>query len=115
MAPIEALGDIVVLNHAQSNGQRPTFEGPRQQSGHQRGMEATIDGVGRLVVPKALRDALGLVPGSRVDLSLYGPGLALIPSSRSARLTSVDGQVVADSETVIVDEVVLGLIDAGRR
>ncbi|MCB1301941.1 MAG: AbrB/MazE/SpoVT family DNA-binding domain-containing protein, partial [Tetrasphaera sp.] len=32
-------------------------------------MEATIDSVGRIVVPKALRDELGLVPGTKVDVS----------------------------------------------
>lgn len=78
-------------------------------------MEAKVDEVGRVVVPKALRDALGLVPGSVVDVSLYGPGLTLIPSSRTARLVSVDGQLVADSDTEISDEIVLGLLDAGRR
>ncbi len=44
-------------------------------------MEATIDSVGRIVVPKALRDALGLGPGTRVDLSLYGAGIQLIPAA----------------------------------
>jgi AbrB family looped-hinge helix DNA binding protein len=78
-------------------------------------MEATVDSVGRIVVPKPLRDALGLAPGSTVDISLYGAGLQLIPAGRTARLHEVDGFLVADSDTVITDEDVLGLLDAGRR
>jgi AbrB family looped-hinge helix DNA binding protein len=31
-------------------------------------MEVRIDDVGRIVVPKPLRDALGLVAGSTVDI-----------------------------------------------
>ncbi|PRC59378.1 AbrB family transcriptional regulator, partial [Mycobacterium sp. ITM-2017-0098] len=31
-------------------------------------MEAVIDSGGRIVLPKQLRDALGLVPGSTVDI-----------------------------------------------
>jgi len=78
-------------------------------------MEATIDSVGRIVVPKALRDALGLVPGTPVDVSLYGAGLQLIPIGRTARILEVDGAVLADSDTVVTDDDVLGLLDAGRR
>lgn len=78
-------------------------------------MEATVDSVGRIVVPKALRDALGLAPGTSVDVSLYGAGLQLIPAGRTARLEEVDGVLLADSETVVSDEDVLGLLDAGRR
>jgi len=37
-------------------------------------MQATIDSVGGIVVPKPLRDALGLVAGSTVDISRYGAG-----------------------------------------
>lgn len=78
-------------------------------------MKATIDNLGRVVVPKALRDALGLTPGTTVDLSRYGAGLQLVPAGRTARLRTVDGALVADSTTVVTDEDVFGLLDAGRR
>jgi AbrB family looped-hinge helix DNA binding protein len=78
-------------------------------------METTIDAGGRIVVPKQLRDALGLVPGTVVDVSLYGAGLAVIPGGRTARLVEEDGVLVAESDEVVTDEDVFRLIDAGRR
>lgn len=78
-------------------------------------MKASIDSMGRLVVPKPLRDALGLVPGSTVDISRYGAGLQLLPAGRTARLVEEDGLLVATGETTIDDDDVLGLVDAGRR
>ncbi len=78
-------------------------------------MEASIDSVGRIVIPKPLRDALGLVAGSTVDVSRYGAGLQLTPSGRTARLVEESGVLVATGETTIDDDVVFGLIDDGRR
>lgn len=78
-------------------------------------MKASIDSVGRIVVPKPLRDALGLTPGTTVDISRYGSGLQLLPEGRTARLVDNDGVLVATGETVIDDDDVFGLIDAGRR
>ncbi len=78
-------------------------------------MRTTIDSAGRLVVPKALRDRLGLTPGSTVDVSPYGDGLHLAPVSRTARVRTVRGEVVAESETVITDEDVFAILDADRR
>jgi AbrB family looped-hinge helix DNA binding protein len=78
-------------------------------------MEATLDSVGRIVVPKALRDALGLQPGASIDISLYGAGLQLVPAGRTARLREVDAALVAESDTIVTDDVVFGLLDAGRR
>ena len=78
-------------------------------------MEATIDSVGRIVVPKPLRDALGLTPGSTVDISRYGAGLQLLPTGRTARLVDECGVLVATGDTVIDDEIVFGLVDSGRR
>jgi AbrB family looped-hinge helix DNA binding protein len=78
-------------------------------------MEASIDSVGRIVVPKPLRDALGLSPGTTVDISRYGAGLQLVPTGRTARLVDESGVLVAAGDTAIDDDVVFGLLDAGRR
>lgn len=78
-------------------------------------METTVDSVGRIVVPKQLRDALGLVAGSTVDISRYGSGLHLVPAGRTARLVDEDGVTVATGSTTLDDDAVFGLIDAGRR
>lgn len=58
---------------------------------------------------------LDFAPGSRVDISQYGSGLQLISSGRTARLVDESGALVATGDTQIDDDVVLGLIDSGRR
>lgn len=68
-----------------------------------------------MLLPKALRDALGLQPGSTVDISRYGAGLQLVPAGRTARLVDESGVLVATGDTEIDDDVVFGLIDVGRR
>ena len=40
-------------------------------------MRTTIDGGGRIVVPKRMRDFLGLVAGSEVEIELDGSGAGL--------------------------------------
>ncbi|MCA0436921.1 MAG: AbrB/MazE/SpoVT family DNA-binding domain-containing protein [Austwickia sp.] len=79
-------------------------------------MEATIDSVGRIVVPKALRDELGLVPGTKVDVSRYGSGLHIQPGGRTAGLiTDEYGDLVLSGDGVLTDEMMFALIEAGRR
>lgn len=79
-------------------------------------MEAVIDTMGRIVVPKPLRDALGLTPGTKVDISAYGAGLQIVADGRTARLQRTpDGRLVGTGTTPIDDETVFSLIDAGRR
>ncbi len=78
-------------------------------------MQTTIDSAGRVVVPKALRDELGLTPGSTIDISRYGAGLTLVPGGRTAQIVEENGRLVASSETVVTDEMMFALIDAGRK
>lgn len=78
-------------------------------------MEAKVDSVGRVLIPKKLRDALGLRAGSTVDISWYGPGLQLVPHGRTARIIEENGHLVATGDTPIDDDIVFALIDAGRR
>lgn len=74
-----------------------------------------MDSVGRIVIPKQLREALGLRAGSKVDVSFYGAGLQLVPHGRSARLVEEDGVLVITGEGVLTDEQMFRLIDDGRR
>lgn len=79
-------------------------------------MEAVIDSGGRVVLPKQLRDALGLTPGTRVDVSAYGAGVQITPGGRTARLERTeDGRLVARGTAVVTDDMMYALIDSGRR
>lgn len=79
-------------------------------------MDAMIDSVGRVVLPKKLRDSLGLTPGTRVDISPYGGGVQITPGGRTARLErESDGRLVSRGDTEVTDEMMHALIDAGRR
>ena len=78
-------------------------------------VETTIDAAGRVIVPKPLREALGLEAGTVIDISTYGAGLTLIPRGRTARLVEEHGRLVADSDRPVTDEEIFSLIDAGRR
>lgn len=77
-------------------------------------MRTTIDKAGRLVIPKELRDTVGLVPGE-VEVEVDGAGLHLAPvpagvlSERGGRL------VVSGSATPLTDEDVRELRAADRR
>jgi len=54
-------------------------------------MLTTIDGAGRIVVPKALRNSLGLVPGQRLEIA------------------EVDGRIEIEVPSPVVE-----LVDQGR-
>ncbi len=67
------------------------------------------------MLPKFIRDALGLLPGTKVDISLYGAGVQVMPAGRTARLVEEEGVLVSEGETPVDDDVLFGLIDAGRK
>jgi AbrB family looped-hinge helix DNA binding protein len=79
-----------------------------------RGMRATIDKAGRLVIPKQLRDEIGLRPGE-VNVTAYGAGLRVEPLAQES-LDERDGRLVIPAGGVeIDDDLVRSLRDAGRR
>ncbi|PZU49676.1 MAG: AbrB family transcriptional regulator [Microbacterium sp.] len=79
-------------------------------------MKVAIDSGGRILLPKSIRDSLGLMPGSKVDISLYGSGVQITADGRTARLErDAGGRLVSHAATVVTDEQLFGLIDAGRR
>ena len=71
-------------------------------------MRVTIDGVGRLVIPKALRVALGITPGTPLELIPDGAGLRIEPVRGERRaigssegfpiLGPVDGAALTDDD-----------------
>ena len=71
--------------------------------------------VSRIVVPKPIRDALGLLPGTKVDITPYGAGAQIVPAGRTARLVEEGGVLVASGDTPVDDDVVFALIDGGRK
>jgi AbrB family looped-hinge helix DNA binding protein len=77
-------------------------------------MRATIDKAGRLVIPKALRDHLGLRPGE-VEVSADGAGLRVEPLVGDS-LDEREGRFVIPAEGAAIDEaLVRALRDAGQR
>jgi AbrB family looped-hinge helix DNA binding protein len=78
------------------------------------GMRATIDKAGRLVIPKALRDHLGLRPGE-VEVIADGAALRVEPPAGDS-LDERDGRLVIPAGGAEIDDaVVRTLRDAGQR
>jgi AbrB family looped-hinge helix DNA binding protein len=77
-------------------------------------VKATIDKAGRLVIPKPLRDRLGLLPG-QVDVVADGTGLRVEPLA-SDEIREENGRLVIPAAGGrIDDEVVQALRDADQR
>jgi AbrB family looped-hinge helix DNA binding protein len=58
---------------------------------------AEIDKAGRVVVPKKLREALHLVPGTRLSLRLEGERIVVEPESKPRGLYMKKGTLVYDA------------------
>lgn len=77
-------------------------------------MRATIDKAGRLVIPKALRDLLGLRPGE-VEVVADGAGLLVRPVA-DEQLDERDGRLLVPATGMTLDDDdVRALRDADQR
>jgi len=94
---------------------RPTVAQNWECTGKLFPMEVTMDAVGRVLIPKALRTSFGLAPGDKLDISAYGTGLQITPGGRGGRLVREADRQVIDGDCVVTDDMMYALIDAGRR
>jgi AbrB family looped-hinge helix DNA binding protein len=79
-------------------------------------MQITVDSAGRIMIPKAMRSALGIGPGAKVDVSQYGGGLSIVPQSLEAQLErDRHGFLVIGGETAVTDQQIFALRDEFRR
>jgi len=77
-------------------------------------MRTTIDRAGRLVIPRALRERIGLSGGGEVEVELDGAGIRIEPIAGGA-LRETDGLLVIPATGTVVDAaMVRDLIDADR-
>jgi AbrB family looped-hinge helix DNA binding protein len=78
-------------------------------------MRATIDKAGRLVIPKQLREELGLRPGE-VEVTAQGTGLRVEPIVEEEALDERSGRLVIPAGRIQIDDsLVRKLRDAGQK
>jgi len=77
-------------------------------------MRATIDKAGRLVIPKPLRERLGLRPGV-VEVVVDGAGIRVEPLADESLERRGGRLVIPASGTSMDDEMVRSLRDDGQR
>jgi len=73
-----------------------------------------IDKAGRIVVPKKLRDALHLIPGTRLKVERNGEALVLEPDFPEPRLVMKDGMWVMTGGPRLAGESATAMIDDER-
>jgi AbrB family looped-hinge helix DNA binding protein len=77
-----------------------------------------MDAAGRVVIPKSLREAVGLGDGGEVEIELIDGALLVAPPTVRKRIEDRDGRatIVADQELPpMPDHVVRDVLDAVRR
>ena len=77
-------------------------------------MRATIDQAGRLVIPKQLRERVGLRPGD-VEVTAEGSGLRIELPAEDGLQERAGRLVIGAAGTPVSDELVRSLRDAGQR
>jgi AbrB family looped-hinge helix DNA binding protein len=79
-----------------------------------RGMRTTIDKAGRLVIPRSLRDRIGLADGGEVELELDGASVRIEPVTGRDLREERGLLVIPAAGMPITGAAVRELIDADR-
>ena len=77
-------------------------------------MRTTIDTAGRLVIPRSLRDRIGLAGGGEVELELDGAAIRIEPVGGSSFRDEDGLLVIPAAGTSLTGAAVRELIDADR-
>jgi AbrB family looped-hinge helix DNA binding protein len=79
-------------------------------------MHVSIDSAGRVVVPKRLREELGLTPGTPLEIDVVDGHLELSAPHKPARLEEgPNGPSIAATGTPITNEDIRSTLEAVRR
>jgi AbrB family looped-hinge helix DNA binding protein len=81
-------------------------------------MRTTIDGAGRVVIPKPLRDDAGLEPGTEVEIQLRDGTIEIEAAAVPRQLVKREGGVVIESEREVpplTDDDVRAVLERTRR
>ena len=80
-------------------------------------MRTTIDAGGRVVIPKRMRDRLGLRPGAEVEVDEADGRIEISPTVSPIEVVEVDGRLMARGEglPVLTDDDVRETIERTRR
>jgi AbrB family looped-hinge helix DNA binding protein len=81
-------------------------------------MRTTMDAAGRVVIPKSLREAIGLGDGGEIEIQLVDGALLVAPPTVRKRIEERDGRATIVPEQdlpPLADQVVRDVLDAVRR
>jgi AbrB family looped-hinge helix DNA binding protein len=77
-----------------------------------------MDAAGRVVIPKSLREAIGLGDGGEIEIQLVDGALLVAPPTVRKRIEERDGRATIVPEQdlpPLADQVVRDVLDAVRR
>jgi len=78
-------------------------------------MRVTIDRAGRIVVPKAMRDDLGLTPDTELDIEVVDGHIEISPPQSTARIVEGPyGPVIETTGNTITSADIRRILEATR-